>query len=490
MKINYLLLAIVFVPLTGFSQGRTNLWYMGYPGGGGGITMDFSSGSMNIFAQPRIMPFEETIGIISDEQGNFLFSSNGVFIMNANNDTMQNGSGLNPSWYTTQWENYGLLIIQGNLIIPIPSDSMRYYLFHETVESPQIIGYIPYHLYYSIIDMSLNNFLGEVTQKNMSIISDTLDLGAITSVKHANGRDWWVVIKKRDSNRFYKILVTNSGMYVSFQDIGNVRTDWNNHASFSFDGSKYALYCVNNDLDIFDFDRCSGLFSNYQNVLINDSGFAWGCSFSSNSKFLYVSTGYHVYQFDVLNANISNSKITVADWDSTYSPNPPLATGFFLSQLAKDGKIYVNCPNSTDVLHVINFPDSAGLSCDLVQHGIQLPALNAFTMVNFPNYYLGAITGSICDSLTGVSEVLPQIKFNIKPNPVTNGNLQINYLLPQNASGVFNLIDINGAEVFSYNLPQWSTYQSFDVSGLANGIYVAEITSKGIKSYTKVGIMR
>jgi hypothetical protein len=49
-----------------------------------------------ILIQPenRKMPFKGTEATICDAQGNFLMSTNGIWIANANNDTMLNGGGL------------------------------------------------------------------------------------------------------------------------------------------------------------------------------------------------------------------------------------------------------------------------------------------------------------------------------------------------------------------------------------------------------------
>src|ERR1700733_4206335 len=134
MKIKF----IIFFSLIScalFSQGINNLWLMGYNGGGGGINMDFNAGVLNITQQrSRIMNFDETNGVICDKNGNLLFSSNGIFIANAANDTMVNGNGLNPAYFTTSKDSDGLTLPQGNLIIPFPGDSMKYYLFHETCD--------------------------------------------------------------------------------------------------------------------------------------------------------------------------------------------------------------------------------------------------------------------------------------------------------------------------------------------------------------------
>ena len=81
-------------------QGINNLWLMGYAGGGGAFNLDFSSGSLSTYATNRQMNMRTTNANIADTSGNLLFCSNGVYIMSWNNDTMFNGSGLNPSQYT------------------------------------------------------------------------------------------------------------------------------------------------------------------------------------------------------------------------------------------------------------------------------------------------------------------------------------------------------------------------------------------------------
>ena len=61
------------------------------------------------------------------------------------------------------------------------------------------------------------------------------------------------------------------------------------------------------DLDIFDFDRCTGLFSDPVNITIDDSNSLGGLAFSPNSRFLYVSSVLDVYQYDTEASDIASS---------------------------------------------------------------------------------------------------------------------------------------------------------------------------------------
>jgi hypothetical protein len=51
------------------------------------------------------------------------------------------------------------------------------------------------------------------------------------------------------------------------------------------------------------------------------------------------------------------------------------------------------------VLHVIHSPDEPGEACQYQQHGITLPTYNSKSIPNHPNYRLGPLDGSPCDTL-------------------------------------------------------------------------------------------
>ena len=83
---------IIVNSLCAYSQGIDNLWMMGYESWAGfpygGINIDFNSGTPNIYGVNRIQNFKATNANITDNSGNLLFSSNGVWIADATGDTM------------------------------------------------------------------------------------------------------------------------------------------------------------------------------------------------------------------------------------------------------------------------------------------------------------------------------------------------------------------------------------------------------------------
>ncbi|MEO8069327.1 MAG: T9SS type A sorting domain-containing protein, partial [Flavobacteriales bacterium] len=143
-------------------------------------------------------------------------------------------------------------------------------------------------------------------------------------------------------------------------------------------------------------------------------------------------------------------------------------------QLAPDGKIYISTGNGTFKLHVINQPDSLGLACDLVQHGIDLPTYWFNSLPNHPNYHLGALDGSICDSLeVGIVEAGLQLNISLYPNP-NNGAFAITFA-PQAESGALEVQAMDGKVIYREGIAQWSQLKRVQLHGLPAGMYQCKL---------------
>lgn len=384
---------------------------------------------------------------------------------------MLNGSGLNPGPYASLYPE-GLFISQGALIVPKPGISDIYYLLHMTIDNSMDIN--AEHLLLTTIDMSLDGGLGGVVSKNQPILDDELNIGHLTAVRHANGRDWWAFCHKLNTDIYFRFLVTPVGISLDgTQSVGVVRFPDSGQVCFSPDGSKFAYYWgePGGDLEVMQFDRCTGLFSDPVYIPISDYDGGGGVAFSPNSRFLYVSSVLDVYQFDTEAADIAATVVPIAHWDSTYSPFPPLATLFDVAQLAPDGKIYIGTANSTDKLHVILSPDSVGLSCNIEQHGIDLQRYFSNSLPNHPNYHLGPVDGSICDSLginAGVPAALLEAGIKVYPNP-SNGAFTVSYPAQPHV-GELEVRDLSGRLVLRERIPPWSQMHRLELSGAA-GMY-------------------
>ncbi len=158
---------------------------------------------------------------------------------------------------------------------------------------------------------------------------------------------------------------------------------------------------------------------------------------------------------------------------------------------AQQYKIYISSGSSVIDLHVINSPDSAGLACDIQLHSLHTPCFFVRSNVLHPNYYLGPVLGSVCDTLgLGLEDLPHNFHYSVSPNP-NNGNFKISYLLPQNEKGKLEIFDISGKRVYEMTLPQWSTMQMINLPGIiSSGIYNGFISADGARANLKIAIMR
>ncbi|MBK9017096.1 MAG: hypothetical protein IPM82_25250 [Saprospiraceae bacterium] len=378
---------------------------------------------------------------ICDTSGNLLFYTNGIKIANADHQLMLNGNGLNPGIITTAYADNGMPTPQGAIALPLPGNSHLYMLVHgylNIYDDPVSPLVCISNLYYSVIDMSKANGKGAVIEKNVEILADTLAYGKITAVRHGNGRDWWVVAPEHNTNCYYRMLLSPSGLSApEKQCTGGVTHDGLGQAVFSPDGTKYARYdayhlLLGNYFSLYDFDRCSGLLSNQQEVHILDTAYAAGLAISPNSRFAYLPSFRYVYQLDLQAPDMNESLTTVAVYDGF---GAPFNTTFFLAQLAPDDKIYICSPNGVSYLHVINQPDEPGLSCEVVQHSLELPTYN-LSLPNYANFRLGKWAGSSCDTI-GTSDTETVFSLSdvfVYPNPASESTTLTSHQSFQNES--------------------------------------------------------
>jgi len=483
-----LILILSFGANFSMAQKENNQWIVGDYGDSHNF-LDFNTGSPVVDSVFSTCSFFLTNASICDSTGQLQFYTNGHVVYNRNNDSLQNTSGINPGWATTHYIPNGMGIPQGAFIIPRPGHYGQYILFYESAEYvilDSINTASPINLGYSIINMDLDGGLGGIdsSNKNRIAINDTLTSGRITGVKHANGRDWWIIKHHYDDDKYYTILVTPDSILGPFsQNIGRPHV-YEGHimqSCFSQQGDKFIMILTEDldslqtIIDLFDFDRCNGMLSNQRAIVIPDTQWvAIGSSFSPNGRFLYINTNKDLYQFDTWNtSNINSTRLVVSSWDTTQLPYRE----FYHQYLTPEGKILITNWFSSLFLNVINQPDSQGTACSVSLASISLPYWNSFMLPNAANYSLGPITGSVCDSLTPVIEITPyDFQFQFMPNP-NNGMFSISYRLPQNKDGKLEIHNAIGGLLYSQPLPPWSSFQKLNLQGMKPGLYFISISS-------------
>ncbi|TAK50497.1 MAG: T9SS type A sorting domain-containing protein [Saprospiraceae bacterium] len=492
---NIIILGFMLCSICGFSQGKMDYnWLIGveqdpspdYPINCMNL-LSFKAGELDIERLSVSYPLYGTNTSISGNNGNLLFYSNGCDIKDRQHNIMPNGDGLNPGiLHENNCPDGGYSAIGGIIILPTPNDTSKFYVFHQAFEVFNESPFIRINrLYYSKVDMTLNNALGDVTIKNQPILTSQIQVG-IQAVKHGNSQDWWVMAISLYGNKYYKILLTEDGVTeIDSQSIGGVLSfNGGGQIAFSPDGTKFAKYDFMDQLMLFDFDRNTGLLSNYQQMeidshLLNFSGLA----FSPNSKRLYLSTQTKLWQLDLEAPDISASKTLVGEYDGFVYEffNLLFPVYFQRMQLGPDCKIYMTSHGPVAYMHVINDPDELGTACNFEQRGLPLPCSVNYSIPNFPHYRLG--TGyPVCDSnIVYVSSgyVPPPVQaVRVWPNPAS-GRVTVSLLVPLPQTVAWHLHDQLGREVRLALLPAGQQEVEVQLAGVPPGLYFWQMEQEG-----------
>ena len=334
--------------LLSFSQKEASNWYFGENAGirfnADGNVTELTNGKLNTI---------EGCTTISDSSGNLLFYTDGITVWNRLHQPMSNadealGNGLFGDPSSTQ----------SAIVVPKPSDANIHYIF--TVDTAVRNEDIDQGFNYSIVDMSLNGGLGNVTLKNSNLLQDSSE--KITAVvKDCVTQSIWVITLASENgepsgvfNTFYAYEVNNSGLNttpVTSTFTTYYISDARGYLKLSPDGTKLVSANAASGLYIYDFDKTTGFVSNETPIAINFSlggtkpQSPYGIEFSQNNQLLYVSTFYitdqtgmnnisdqygALLQYNLTATDISSSEVVI-DERQTYRGG---------LQLGPNGKIY------------------------------------------------------------------------------------------------------------------------------------------------------
>ena len=167
-------------------------------------------------------------------------------------------------------------------------------------------------------------------------------------------------------------------------------------------------------------------------------------------------------------------------------------------KLAPDNKIYWSCAWSDGVhfnypypdttyniynmnLSVINSPDSLGAACDFQPYSFYLGGGRTYWgLPNNPNYDLGPLAGSSCDTLTvGLNEIAAY-KNNLAV--YYDAGWQMAFVNAKGLKGknaILKLFNLNGQLITTLKGTSSGEYFTADVNmqGLANGMYIFQLST-------------
>jgi gliding motility-associated-like protein len=407
---------IYALPLFCIAQKQGNIWYFGSHAG-----LDFNSGipvplSNGQTYTPDGTPIEGT-AVMSDNNGSLLFYTNGNKIWNRNQQLMPNGDSLFSTFSSTQ----------GALIIPQPGSSRYYYVF--TVDDFYLDD-LKYGFRYSVVDICLDGGLGDVisNRKNIKLLDTVAE--KLTGVRHANGTDYWIIVHKYYSDAFYSYHLASTGIVGSVIShigsrhpvaygpqnsgyaLGYMKASPNGQKLVVVSGNGYGL------AEYFDFNRSTGVVSNFVNIQADSTYCYYGASFSPDNSKLYIACWLNdngVYQFDLTagggNPNsVRGSKYKVAGQSPSH----------WAMQLGTDGKIYI--ATDTDYLSVINNPNNTGANCNYADSVIHLIGGTGTQDDGLPNFIDSYDYSNILYSCTTAQDTCPEIFIPSLFSPNNDGN--------------------------------------------------------------------
>ncbi len=426
---NALFIVILWaVAFSASAQKQAANWYFGE---NAGLQFDLDNKRVNVVRDGQLNT-REGCASISDDRGNLLFYTDGVTIWNKNHDIMPNGTGLHGDSSSAQ----------SGIIVPNPEDPNIYYVF--TVDN--FIDQVNFGLNYSIVDISLNEGLGEVTTKNVNLLRNCSE--KITAVVRdcLDGSIWLLTFASADGtipfyDTFHAFEVSSSGVNLnsvksSFPiSIGDAR----GYLKLSPDGKRLACANVSDGMYVYDFDTSTGSVSNQKLIALNGSNnaiYPYGIEFSPDSNLLYInaSNDYFdpenptnannplnhfasLFQFDLREDDLQMTE-TVLDERNLYRG---------ALQLGPDGRIYRALSESyiggLGGLSVIEKPNEIGQFCE---------------------YRHDVISLSPAKSSQGLPPFIASF-FNAQIDIIQNGKSQTNLDICQNGSYTLKSVNVPGA---------------------------------------------
>jgi hypothetical protein len=299
-------------------QLQNNHWTFGFYS-----HVDFSTSPPNGMIPSAIYSPEQCATVSDAATGQLLFYSDGKSVWNMNNQTMLNGTNLFGGAF--------LSCTQGPLIVPFPEDPKKYYIF--TLDDLEYdIPQLDNGLRYTVVDMTLNNGLGDVDPLQKNIFLNNFLSEKMTVVRSESIRGYWVIVHKKESNQFLAYKINGCGLDPNpvISNVGTLLLGANSNFDprMPFYGSMKANNAGDriampiddsNLIDFYSFDPTTGQLFDPITVEVFDNTPGspirkYGCSFSPDGSMFYYTNNISIYQlklsaYDSLSISTSHTLI-------------------------------------------------------------------------------------------------------------------------------------------------------------------------------------
>ncbi|GAA4388166.1 hypothetical protein GCM10023186_34510 [Hymenobacter koreensis] len=362
---------------TATAQGVYSRWDFGSE-----AALHFGPDSVRALTDSRIQA-PEACATACDEQGNLQFYGNAEQLWNRQHQPLLNGQNLGGNSSAAQ----------GCLIAAKPGQPGRYYVFTLDAYENRLAN----RLLMAEVDMVGAGGLGQVLSKQVPVLPDSIlrrfntqNLAEeMTLVRHANGRDYWLVTHLYYSNAFVSVLLSAGITPGSRCVVSAVGRQIGFPASYPYAGGgtltatrtgrRIAYTWSVSGTELFDFDNATGHLSNPIQLEVPSSAtrpnlgpYHYGAAFSADDRLLYTSfvlpyndplvDNVFVVQYFLTPVVTSVAQSGLVVYRSPQRPTPAVSRFVRGLQRGPDGLIYASVVGSNR-LDVIQAPTMRGPMC-------------------------------------------------------------------------------------------------------------------------------
>lgn len=363
---------------------------------------------------------------VCDKAGNVILDTNGIEIVDSRGFRLPDGVLTSPPVTAFTW--FGRAEEQPAVLAPAPGREGFYYVFFWD-NTPECTRFT-LGLRYALVDIHQNGGYGDVVARSPALT--LVNANRMTVVRHANNRDFWVVVRNSATRCVEAFLLSPTGVATApvASLCGQVNSDTYSDLCASPDGRRLAAgyYAstrasgAGNGAALYDFDNATGQATAEVLVPLTDRGpessAVVSACFSPDSRLLYTleqqtavasaKRWRNVYQYDArlpTGAAIRQSRYFVSD---VRIPGPwrngvDTTQYIYNIQLAPDGTIWV--PSFDKIRRYSNVPLSFNNSFPV----------QASAIIRRPN-----VAGAGCGFDRAGFRHLPGQRPTYAPNLITN----------------------------------------------------------------------
>lgn len=332
--------------------------------------------------------------------------------------------------------------------------------------------------------MSLNGGLGAVTEKNQVLLEDSLSVGKITAVRHANGRDWWVLMPQAD-RYLYRKLRRHPELVLGGTAIDTFLTEKSTETVGQFHAIETAiqnLFTISPTDSASLSDNITAFSGKMQAIALIDSLLLSAAGQDSLQLLQQRLAAAQVIdsiglEQDTLLADIQAQRTSASA--QVISDNAAITATEVFEQNEQDVndiclKTVVQGIFVFDSLQVASL-EGIAFQCPLTGGSAVFRARGLLALVCEYEYD----DENVCDSLvqrSADSSKMPEQpkteSLTLYPNP-TSGTVQVGFPSPP-TSGKFVVLDIHGKVVMGQQFPKGTQF-TFDTQQLPVGTYICKI---------------